>query len=677
MAKKSAVFARMLGTAGRPSARPAFIIVVIVAVFVASPGFSAEATDGRDNQVVTLRLLPIADDATRKQLWETLARIAQPVTLEVPAKVSIPNAVRARCGSAPTELLQILAELNPGLKEISDEGRQLSFIPCPYWAFPKSSATTKAVPIRKGESISKVLPLYMGTAGNDTLATVRKLNQKILDANGTAVDNGFIRIPYMTRPFSFRLREGVKQTPEEVARQLKKKFPMTMPPALFDANTSDAGQDYQLVVECGPTAEDAALYCDGPIGGQKWPFNQGRIEAIYEEMRQQLKGAVTTPIVVVADTGVDLSNSDCSRIIWTNPRFAIGFGSPYGGGPHGKNVVANNSDIAPTPGYEFADHGTEVVSILGGDPFAPSKSLDGFKVAVTKITSDRKPFDIPAAAVSESFLYAREVHASVLNLSVVVASAVGSLVDGLRAGNFLVIAAAGNHCTPVESLRVYPPAMNQYRDNLIVVGAHDWKNRLAYFSNSGQLVDLLAPGCDVPVRGKDGETLSLSGTSFAAPFVTFTAALLSSFGMTSNEIKNRILATVDFDEELIETTKSAGRLNIENALAIKDDILVLKDASGRVAQLRGDLDPSQYWTCTGPSEKIYSPHMVGRVVPNYRGSKAKVWERVSFGDFLPVPECDSLEGEVVFRQKGSEPSSPFTSYNWSDVITVIPKLLRR
>ena len=689
MAKKSVVFTRMSRTVGRRDAKQgmksASIISVILAFFVASLSFYGEANDGKNSQVVTLRLLPLRGEGIRKQLWETLVKIAEPVTLEVPAKVSTWNAVRTRCGSVNPELIGILAKLNPGLKEISDKARELTFIPCPYWAFPLSSAQTMNIPIRKGESISNVLPLYMGTAGDKTCAQVKGENPKILDDKGIARYDGVIGVHYITKPVTFRLREGIKQNAAQIVRELRANFPDTMTTlALFNGNTLSAGNSYRLVAQEGPQVGDTESDCSGPTGDEEWPFNQLLIETVYEDTLQQLKGAAETRCVLVADTGLDLSNPTCNRIIWTNPRFPKGLGSPYGDGPHGKNVTANNGNIEPTSEYEFAAHGTQVVSIISGNLSAPSKLLDRFKVAVAKITPDRAPFNVPAAAVSDAFRYARQINASVLNLSVLIGSPVDSLVEGLRAADFLVVVAAGNNWGPLEQAKVYPPSLNKYRDNLIVVGAHDWKNCKADFSNySGKLVDLLAPGCAVPIPGKDGKTLSLTGTSFATPFVAFTAALLSSFGLTPGEIKNRILATVDFDEQLVNVTRSAGRLNIENALSINDDILVLKDkdAPGKVIQLRGELDPHQYWICQCSIctflERPYFPQEVGRVVPNYTNhGSSKVWERPDLGELLEM-ECDSLEGEVKFRQKGADSSSPFTSYKWSDVITVMPKIPRR
>lgn len=160
--------------------------------------------------------------------------------------------------------------------------------------------------------------------------------------------------------------------------------------------------------------------------------------------------------------------------------------------------------------------------------------------------------------------------------------------------------------------------------------------------------------------------------------------MLGSYNLSASEIKSRILATVDFDEQLVDRTSSAGSLNIENALSIKDDILVIKNDSGNAVRLYGELSPNQSWICnqnSGPESVYapYAPHTVGRVVPNYPAHGAivaRVWERPpgSLGKLIEPVDCGSLSGEVVFRQKSADSSSPFVSYPWSKVVSVIPKL---
>jgi serine protease len=111
-------------------------------------------------------------------------------------------------------------------------------------------------------------------------------------------------------------------------------------------------------------------------------------------------------------------------------------------------------------------------------------------------------------------------------------------VDGVRAANKLVVAAAGNQGT---SEPTYPAAYS----NVVGVGAVDRSGRRASYSNVGASVDLVAPGGDYSAAGggsdlvistwglDDGDDFreawaGLQGTSMAAPHVSALYALMKS-----------------------------------------------------------------------------------------------------------------------------------------------------
>jgi hypothetical protein len=78
----------------------------------------------------------------------------------------------------------------------------------------------------------------------------------------------------------------------------------------------------------------------------------------------------------------------------------------------------------------------------------------------------------------------------------------------------------------------------------------------------------VAPGSGLSIANAN-----VDGTSFAAPAVSFVAALLRNYGLRPGDIKARILTSVDVRNSLTEITYSRGLLNPSKALAIWYDVL--------------------------------------------------------------------------------------------------------
>jgi len=143
-------------------------------------------------------------------------------------------------------------------------------------------------------------------------------------------------------------------------------------------------------------------------------------------------------------------------------------------------------------------------------------------------------------------------------------------IDGARTAGHLFVASAGNWSSDIDS-----PASPRYPagydlDNIIAVAATDKTSELAGFSNWGLTnVDVAGPSPDV-LSTRPGNVYSLGGgTSSATPHVSGTAALLRSLhtGWTADQIKDRILTTVDPLPSLAGKTVSGGRVNAAAAVA--------------------------------------------------------------------------------------------------------------
>lgn len=199
-------------------------------------------------------------------------------------------------------------------------------------------------------------------------------------------------------------------------------------------------------------------------------------------------------------------------------------------------------------------HGTGVASIIaarqqdgiGFHGLAPDARIMPIRVSEqTIIEGEQSGRTVTAEQFASAIRWAVDHGADVINLSVVlyednpqVRSAIAHALDE----DVVVVAAAGNLHENGDP-RPYPAAY----EGVIGVGAVGQDGTVAGFSQRGDYVDLVAPGSKVlvavPERGHKEE----NGTSYAAPFVAATAALIREYwpDLTAAEVAARILATTD------------------------------------------------------------------------------------------------------------------------------------
>ncbi len=132
----------------------------------------------------------------------------------------------------------------------------------------------------------------------------------------------------------------------------------------------------------------------------------------------------------------------------------------------------------------------------------------------------------------------------------------------------LFVFAAGNDGTDNE---IYPIAPANIREqNTITVAATYSDGRIAKFSNySRELVDVAAPGVGILSTTPGGETITMSGTSQAAPFVAGVAAGVQGLNptLTPSAVKAIVMGTVDKIDLLYDKVVSGGMVNAERAFA--------------------------------------------------------------------------------------------------------------
>jgi membrane-anchored mycosin MYCP len=244
------------------------------------------------------------------------------------------------------------------------------------------------------------------------------------------------------------------------------------------------------------------------------------------------------------------------------------------------------SDEQVLPGRDYLDgrdarvdcagHGTAVAGIIAASPqagagpqgIAPGATILPVRVSELEIIdNEQNGRTVTPGQFARSIRWAVDHDAHVLNLSVVLYRddpAVRSAVEYAIDNDVVVVAAVGNLHDNGDPTP-YPAAY----DEVIGVGSIGPDGTRSPFSQVGPYVDLVAPGGDVPAPAPAGGHQRVNGTSFAAPFVSATAALIREYRpeLSARQVAARILATTDPAPGGRRAAYGAGALNPIRAVA--------------------------------------------------------------------------------------------------------------
>ncbi|GGM05653.1 type VII secretion-associated serine protease mycosin [Dactylosporangium sucinum] len=237
----------------------------------------------------------------------------------------------------------------------------------------------------------------------------------------------------------------------------------------------------------------------------------------------------------------------------------------------GKNYVATG-----TPDCDLVAHGTFVAGIIAGLKL-PNTGFYGVApgariLPIRVVEDDQKSHDTNLPnVIADAINFAVDNGAGVINLSLVTQPTpqLQAAVARALSRNVIVVAAAGNDgASQTGNQPAYPAAY----DGVIAVAGVDENDKHVPTSTTGDFVDVAAPGVRIQGPAPQGGGFGLrssGGTSFAAPYVSGTAALLRAYypTMTAREIADRITSTADHPPAGRDQEVGYGTVNPYRAVA--------------------------------------------------------------------------------------------------------------
>lgn len=322
----------------------------------------------------------------------------------------------------------------------------------------------------------------------------------------------------------------------------------------------------QLAQADGPATPAAT----DPLSGQQWALAKVRARDSWKISR----GSPTVPVAII-DTGYDITHPDLPQErLWVNA--AEQNGRPgvddddngYVDDIYGWDWVGAGDGIGDNEPQDEQGHGTHVFGIVaaavdnGIGIAGLGPNLRAAPLRVLDATGAGWVSDVIAALD-----YARAMGFRVSNLSLTVGSDMPAFGDAIRAAydaGMLVVAATGNTRSTVLWPAAYP--------EVLAVAATTETDFKAEFSNTGEAVDLAAPGNEILSTYLGGDYRLLSGTSMAAPHAAAGAALLWSLRPDLNvgQIVDLLKSTaVDVNRASLpgpDSELGAGRIDLAAAL---------------------------------------------------------------------------------------------------------------
>jgi subtilisin family serine protease len=248
-------------------------------------------------------------------------------------------------------------------------------------------------------------------------------------------------------------------------------------------------------------------------------------------------------IIAILDTGVDGAHPDLAG------KMVAGW-----------NFYDNNANTSDVHGHGTSVAGT--AGAVGNNGIGMASPAWGCRLMPLRV-SDHKGYAY-LSTIANALTWAADHGARVANASFQAtgSGAVKSAAQYFQSKKGVVTISAGN------SGAFDAAADNPY---VLTVSATDSSDALASWSNTGNNVDLAAPGVSVYTTVRGGAYGSASGTSFSAPLVAGVAALVISVNpeLTADQVQNILKQSADdLGGPGWDTRYGHGRVNAGRAVSL-------------------------------------------------------------------------------------------------------------
>jgi subtilisin family serine protease len=218
--------------------------------------------------------------------------------------------------------------------------------------------------------------------------------------------------------------------------------------------------------------------------------------------------------------------------------------------------VLNQSSSSFVDGTNAAySHGTLCAGIIA--VVAPDSMIMPLRVFDDQGSAD-------LFVIAKAIRYAAQQGAQVINMSFGTfenSQAIKSSISFAQSKNIMLVASAGNNNTVAPQ---YPAAYS----GVLTTAATDLFDKKSSFSNYGSAVVMDAPGVNIFSAYPGGQYSAVSGTSFSAPIIAGTAALVRSLSPTSNA-SSITGAAINIDAKNPQYARQLGYGRIDVLRAVK------------------------------------------------------------------------------------------------------------